>query len=117
MTMTAILVVEGEPVAHTTENRGELYEYLIDNYGPFIEPDAWTGTGVIDTAEELRGCFDCHAGMEQMSFDLQYSNGDLLNAYILISPWYLFEIDDEEQDGAIRQYCHDNDIDIENDNC
>ena len=119
MTMTAILLVNHMPVAHTPEYTSELFEYLMDNYGPFTEPTGYSmfgGKGGVDTAAKLQDCYDCHAGMQQACFDLYDMNDAYLDAYILLSPWYLYEVDDENEKQAILDYCEANNIDVENDN-
>ncbi|RAP50491.1 MAG: hypothetical protein BZ138_06615, partial [Methanosphaera sp. rholeuAM270] len=68
----------------------------------------------IGTADELRERFDCHAGIEALIFDVRRSADDRpLEAYVLTDPWYLYEIDDAGEVAAIRAYCAEHSIEME----
>ena len=102
--MTAILVVNGQPVAHTTENRGELYQYLLDNYGPLCEEN-WVSH--VSSLDELYSWCDTHAGVDApcIGFRRKENPEELFDFYILIDPWYIFEIYDRDERAAIEAYC------------
>lgn len=110
--MTAILVVNGEPVNHCKGDRAVLFEYLYGVYSPlFAEPYPDVREDVVDV-DDLRSWCDTHAGIEAPVCDI-YDDEGYLDFYVLTDPFYLFEIDNEDEKEAIRAYCADYSISIE----
>lgn len=105
--MVAVLIVNGEPVYHTDDNRIVLYEYLMENYGPFTDIEGWSGywgEGAISNASDLGSCFNVDSGLETCSYKLRDGEGNLIDIVVIIAPWYLYSINDPEVKEAVRNY-------------
>ena len=109
--MTAILVLDGEPVAHG-EDYYSLLQTMLDARGPFTETSGYSrfyGDGAIDTVDKLSECFDIHAGIYWGSFDLLDKDGEAAYGYIISDPFYIFEAENNDIDG-IFEYCEEHGI-------
>lgn len=107
----SILIIDGKPVSHAAvDDYLDHFHYMLEERGPFSEMDPGYAA-TIDEIDELRSYFDIHAGIDQTSLDLYDKDGEYLDACILTSTFYIFELDEDVAD-AVRQYCYDNDIEI-----
>lgn len=110
--MIAILVVNGEPVNHSAE-RAPLFDFVYDVYSPLqAEPYPPMREDIVD-ADDLRDWCDTHAGIEAPVCTIYDGDGCVFDFYVLTDPFYIFEIDDEDEKEAIRLYCADYSIEIE----
>ena len=114
----SVLVIAGEPVCHASGSYNTLFEYMMDNYGPF-KRESWrfrdTLEDVVDS-KELAADSEWHSGIVQWGFALYDKDGNPFDYFIvdLASPWYIREIENDDVERAVRDYCLANDIEVSN---
>ena len=112
----SILVIDGQPVNHTDGKYAGHFQYMFDNYAPFTR-ESWRFAGTFEDVEDavdLARDSEWHSGIVYPGFALIDKNGNPFD-YFIVDLGYVHEVEDEDIERAIRDYCIDNGIEVSGD--